>query len=524
MEKSNSNRKINIIGSIVVLLLLVAATIQYFGPSFEEPDSQSQIQEYNAAKESSIVELSDGDTFDLSAEMVTKQLNGKKITMMGYNGSIPGPTIKVKQNSTVTINFTNNTSVKNTLHSHGIRMENAYDGVPDITQKPVQPGESFEYNLDFKDPGVYWYHPHMREDMTQEMGLYGAFVVEPEDENYWNQVNEEHLIFLDDYLSSDEGLAPFYSDTITHSMMGRYGDKFFINGSSQYDLTVTKNSTVRFALLNVANARPFNIGISNQKLKLVGSDGGKFENETMVDSIIIGPSERYIFETYFDKAGTYELQHITPNRTYKLGTITILDEENPRNLGLENFNRLKSTSDIRNSIPDFNSFLNKKPDKELQLNIEMGMMSGNMGHNMGGMMSSTASGDGIEWEENSMMNQMANNDMIEWQIIDKATGDVNEKIDWNYSLGDYVVIEIDNTKDSAHPMQHPIHFHGQRFVTLSMNGKENSNLVWKDTVMVPTGQTYKILLEVSNPGKWMAHCHIAEHLHNGMMFNFDVKK
>lgn len=524
MKKSGSNRNINIVGSIVVTLLLAGIFTQYFGRNEDSSSvSRELTKEYPNATQSTVVELNDGENFDLSAEMITKELNGKEVTMMGYNGSIPGPTIKVKQNSTVTINFINNTPFENTLHPHGIRVENAFDGVPDLTQEPVETGESFEYKLDFKDPGVYWYHPHMREDMTQEMGLYGAFVVEPEDKDYWNEVNEEHLIFLDDYLTSSDGLAPFYDDTITNSLMGRYGNKFLINGQSQYDLTVTKNSTVRFALLNSANARPFNISIENQELKLVGSDGGKFEQETMVDSIIIGPSERYIFETYFEQPGSYEVQHITPSKTHKLGVITVLDERNQEDLGSDNFSNLKVTSIIHQSIPDFNSYLSQKPDKELRLNIEMGMMGGGMGHNTSGMMNA-GDDDGIEWEENSMMNQMANNEMVEWQIIDKQTGDVNENIDWDFAVGDYVAIEIDNDKDSVHPMQHPIHFHGQRFVVLSEDGVENQNLVWKDTVMIPAGKTYKILLEVSNPGKWMAHCHIAEHLHNGMMFNFDVNK
>jgi len=515
MKKSGSNRNIKITSSIIVILLLAAIFTKYFGGT---KSTQSILE----AQQSEVVELNDGDSFELSMEMITKELSGQKVTMMGYNGSIPGPTIKVKQNSTIKVNFINNTEFENTLHSHGVRMENAFDGVPTVTQKPVQPGESFEYKLNFKDPGVYWYHPHMREDMTQEMGLYGAFVVEPEDENYWNDVNGEQYIFLDDYLMTENGLYPFYKDTITHSLMGRYGNQFLINGQANYSFTTTKNSTIRFTLLNVANARPFNISIEDLELKLVGSDGGKFEKESRVKNIVIGPSERYIFEAYFDKPGIYDLQHVTPGKTYKLGEITILDEASQSDGTPDKFEGLNQTDYISESIPDFASYLDQEPDKRLQLNIEMAMMGGQMGHNMSGMMGAEASGDGIEWEDDMMMNQMADNELIQWKIIDKQTGAVNEEIDWEYAVGDYVTIEIDNTRDSAHPMQHPIHFHGQRFVILSTDGVENKNLVWKDTVMIPAGSTEKILLEVSNPGKWMAHCHIAEHLHNGMMFDFEV--
>ena len=96
-------------------------------------------------------------------------------------------------------------------------------------------------------------------------------------------------------------------------------------------------------------------------------------------------------------------------------------------------------------------------------------------------------------------------------------------IDWSFNQGDVVKIRIFNDPDSMHPMQHPIHFHGQRFVVLSRDGVVNNNFQWKDTTLIPTGQTIDILVEMSNPGTWMTHCHIAEHLHAGMMFGFKVK-
>jgi FtsP/CotA-like multicopper oxidase with cupredoxin domain len=99
----------------------------------------------------------------------------------------------------------------------------------------------------------------------------------------------------------------------------------------------------------------------------------------------------------------------------------------------------------------------------------------------------------------------------------------NGDIDWTFSQGDMVKVRIYNDEKGMHPMQHPIHFHGQKFVILSVDGEANENLQWKDSVLIPTGRTYDILVDMSNPGLWMAHCHIAEHLHSGMMFNFEVK-
>jgi FtsP/CotA-like multicopper oxidase with cupredoxin domain len=142
----------------------------------------------------------------------------------------------------------------------------------------------------------------------------------------------------------------------------------------------------------------------------------------------------------------------------------------------------------------------------------------------GGMMMG-GSEDGIEWEDSSSaMNASSDTSMVDWDMIDTATGKKNMDIDdWNFAVGDMVKIRIDNDDSTMHPMQHPIHFHGQRFLILSRDGVAETNMAWKDTVLIPSGETVEILLEVTNPGTWMAHCHIAEHLEAGMALKFTVK-
>ncbi|GIW61673.1 MAG: hypothetical protein KatS3mg089_0525 [Patescibacteria group bacterium] len=134
---------------------------------------------YPDAKQPEIVELQNGDSYNLTAGIVKKKINGVYIKMLAYNGSIPAPLIKVPQNAESTINFKNQTDFVTTLHSHGVRLANRFDGVPDITQKAIKPGRTFTYKINFPDPGVYWYHPHLREDYAQDLGLYGNFIVEP---------------------------------------------------------------------------------------------------------------------------------------------------------------------------------------------------------------------------------------------------------------------------------------------------------------------------------------------------------
>jgi FtsP/CotA-like multicopper oxidase with cupredoxin domain len=121
------------------------------------------------------------------------------------------------------------------------------------------------------------------------------------------------------------------------------------------------------------------------------------------------------------------------------------------------------------------------------------------------------------------MNRMTTPTNMRWLIVDRETGAENHAIDWRFQVGDQIKIRLVNEMESDHPMHHPFHIHGAgRFLVLSRDGVVEPNLVWKDTVLVRTGETVDILLDVSNPGLWMAHCHIAEHHESGMMFSFDV--
>jgi FtsP/CotA-like multicopper oxidase with cupredoxin domain len=131
---------------------------------------------------------------------------------------------------------------------------------------------------------------------------------------------------------------------------------------------------------------------------------------------------------------------------------------------------------------------------------------------------------GIEWEDDMVeINRMTTPANTRWKLVDAATGAAGTAIDWRFRVGDRVKIRLVNEMDSDHPMHHPFHIHGAgRFLILARDGLAEPNLVWKDTVLIPTGQTVDILLEVTNPGDWVAHCHIAEHHEGGMLFTFHV--
>ena len=129
----------------------------------------------------------------------------------------------------------------------------------------------------------------------------------------------------------------------------------------------------------------------------------------------------------------------------------------------------------------------------------------------------------VEWTDGMPnMNWLSTSNEVRWILRDEDTGAENADIDWRFRLGDVVRIRLRNDAEAFHPMHHPIHLHGQRFLVLSRDGVENRNLAWKDTVLVPVGSTVELLMEASNPGEWMVHCHIAEHLDAGMMGSFVV--
>ena len=134
--------------------------------------------------------------------------------------------------------------------------------------------------------------------------------------------------------------------------------------------------------------------------------------------------------------------------------------------------------------------------------------------------------DGIEWEDDMVeVNRRTTTATMHWKFLDRTTGTDSPAIDWHFTVGDRVKIRLVNEMDSDHPMHHPFHIHGAgRFLVLSRDGVVEPNLMWTDTVLVPAGQVVDILLEVTNPGRWMAHCHIAEHMQSGMMFSFNVAR
>ncbi|MEA2441117.1 MAG: hypothetical protein QOH76_2541 [Thermoleophilaceae bacterium] len=526
-----------------------------------------------AGTRSEVVELADGDSFDLRISPVVKQIDGADVRMLAYNGSIPGPTLKVRQGSEVIVNVSNEGDLDATVHWHGLRLENRYDGTHE-TQDLIPVGGTYQCRVKFPDPGAYWYHPHTREDYGQEMGLYGNVIVVPEEADYWAPVHREVALTLDDILIEDGSVAPFSRSETTYAAMGRFGNVLLVGGESDLALDARWGEVVRFYLTNTANTRVFRVQLPGARMKLVGGDSGRHEREELVDHVTLAPSERVVVDVLFEEPGHFTLEHRTPERIYPLAAVTVSQEAAVPALA-EQFDTLREDPELAAERARLAGHLAAAPDKRLAFiaEMDMGAVAGegpvsyvcpmhpevtseeeshcpkcgmkllpaqlvaeaggdhdhheHAGHDHGGHDHGGhdhAAADGIEWEDDMVeVNRLTTPANMRWKLVDRDTGDENAAIDWKFRVGDRVKIRLLNEMAGDHPMHHPFHVHGAgRFLILARDGVTEPNLVWKDTVLVRTGETLDILLEVTNPGRWMAHCHIAEHHESGMMFSFDV--
>ena len=581
-------------------------------------------------RKTELVELADGDDFDLEILPVKKQIGDATVRMLAYNGSVPGPTLRIPQGATSTVHVINHGDLDATVHWHGLRLENRYDGTHD-TQAPIPVGETFTYEVHVPDEGAHWYHPHIREDYGQELGLYGNILVVPSDPDYWPPANRELLVTLDDILIEDGRIAAFGQET-THVAMGRFGNVMLVAGEPDLHLDARPGEVVRFYFTNTANTRVFNVSLPGARIKLVGADAGHYEHETFVEEVLLAPSERVVLDVLFPDAGELELQHRTPEHAYRLASITVTGDEVEESFA-DDFARLRSNRDMTETRERIKSFFEAPADKTLSFVAEMDMgvpegvpvvyvcpmhpevvseesgscpkcgmkllaqaaeettyvcpmhpevtsdepdrcpkcgmkllaaglvaagggdahehhhdhghepeheegpagqghaardehsHHGGHDHQHGESAHAHDAAHGIEWEDDMVeVNRQTTPANMRWKLVDRDTGAENAGIDWKFRVGDQIKIRLVNEMDSDHPMPHPFHVHGAgRFLVLARDGVEEPNLVWKDTVLVRTGETVDILLDVTNPGRWMAHCHIAEHHESGMMLGFDVE-
>lgn len=478
----------------------------------------------------SLIKLKDGDTLRLEAGLVKRQVAGRQFAAYAFNRQSPGPLLDVPQGARIVVDLQNRLDLPTSVHWHGLRLDHRFDGTVGVSQKAVQPGGRFRYELVFPDAGIYWYHPHVREDIQQELGLYGNILVRGADSALMGRVHREEVVILDDILLGTAGPLAFGEEHATHALMGRFGNVFLLNGEPVWHLKARPGEVVRLYLTNAANARTFNLALDGARLKLSGGDMGRVEEERWVESVVIGPAERWVVDARFGRPGRYPVTNrvrgVDPQaRAFvgvvdTVGWVTVSGAPAAPNLGSD-FSQLRRHEDLAGEFFGLDTLLGREPDRTLVLSLRTEGLAFGL---VQALRLDTAWVLPVEWAGlMPMMDWIPTGAEVTWVLRDSASGRENMDVDWRFRRGDRILLRLVNDRHTLHPMHHPIHLHGQRFVVVARNGERVNDHVWKDTVLVPAGSTVDLLVEFDNPGRWMMHCHVAEHLETGMHLVLEVE-
>jgi FtsP/CotA-like multicopper oxidase with cupredoxin domain len=292
---------------------------------------------------------------------------------------------------------------------------------------------------------------------------------------------------------------------------------------------VKQGEVVRFWFTNAANTRTFNLSFSNARMKLVASDMSAFSRDEWVESVVIAPAERYAVDVRFDSPGSAVLvnrvrgiDHLFGDflaESDTLGLVAVAGALPPDSIAVE-FDSLATRAGASEVMARAVREAPEAPRHTLVFGLEtrgLPFFTQRM------MLLDSAYFHPAEWSGTMpMMNWATTGAQAHWFVLDAASGARNEAIAMKFRRGERARIRLVNQRNSIHAMQHPVHLHGQRFLVLAVNGVEPRTRAWKDTVLLPAGAAVDILVEFDNPGRWMLHCHIAEHLQSSMMLFFDV--
>ncbi|HEX5326231.1 MAG TPA: multicopper oxidase family protein [Acetobacteraceae bacterium] len=409
--------------------------------------------------------------------------------VLGYDGKVPGPTLRLKQGQPVRIVVENRLDQDTTVHWHGVRVPNAMDGVPGLTQPPIRPGARFAYEFTPPDAGTFWYHPHANSLEQLGRGLAGALIVEPP-ETY--PVDREMLWLISDWrLKPDAQIAGGFGNPMEAGMSGRLGNAVTINGTLPVAEPVRAGQRVRLRLLNSALARIMALRFEGHRPVVIAIDGQPCDpHEPEGGRLLLGPAMR--IDVVLDMIGEPGRRYRVIDDFYDGLAYTLVQfayDEKPA----ERSARLGEVAALSpNPVP--------KPDLASAERHELALQGGMMSHTDGGMMGGMMGGmGGATWSINGM----------------SMTGDGQADMPPLLTLrrGRSYLFTFRNETAWWHPM----HLHGHSFLVVSRNGTPNPRREWSDAVLVPPKQTVDIAFVADNPGDWMLHCHVMDHQVSGLM-------
>lgn len=421
------------------------------------------------------------------AELYGKE--GKLSDLWLYNGSLPGPELRLRKGETLSVRFTNRLDEPTSIHWHGIRIDNAMDGVAGLTQPPVQPGESFDYTFTVPDAGTFWYHAHTMSWNQVPRGLSGVLIVE--EETPFVPRDRDLTLFLSDWRLDEEGVLITAGLGSMHdfSHAGRLGNWLTVNGQSRPDIPVVRGAWHRLRLVNASSARVLDLEPSRFGAQLLALDGQALPALRKVEGPVrLAPGQRMdlVIKPEGDLPIPFEL---TTGQPFVFARFL------PRDAAAGAADDDLPALPAPNALPE----PNLANARELPLEMAGGAMGGMRIMMQRGLDPQALMADGKFW------------------IFNGAPGSLETPM-FKVARGESVVLNVSNL--SGFP--HAVHLHGHHFRVLELNGTELDPADWHDTVTLEPEERARIAFVADNPGKWLLHCHMLGHAASGMTGWFEV--
>lgn len=423
--------------------------------------------------------------YDITAEPSTAELvPGFNTEVLAFNGRIPAPIIRCRQGEKVTINFINKLSEPTTIHWHGLRIPIEMDGVPFLSQAPIMPGETFTYEFIPPDAGTFWYHPHMNSVKQLGMGLVGLIIVEEAEPV---QFDEEHEVVLKHWHLDKQGQWKNLMLPRLSARMGTPGEWSSVNGIHAPLYTLKQNATTRLRIANVDNTITYPIAIEGTEAWVIAIDGNPVKTPYRLTQHKIGPGMRLDIGLIAPKAGErVYVRQMKGRFPFSLCEFEVVESDLPSN----------------NKLPLLP--LNPVPDLDLENAEQIDYVF----EWEGAITPVDKSGKAIPkfW----LMNKRA----WEGMSIDNIPAPLS-----TLELGKTYIFNLKNVTQ----YHHPIHLHGHTFTVLELDGKKLDEPFHTDTVLLGKNGSAKAAFVANNPGRWMYHCHVIEHMKTGLMGYIEVK-
>lgn len=405
----------------------------------------------------------------------------------GYDGRVPGPVLRARQGDEVWVRFTNRLDQPTTIHWHGIRIDNAMDGVAGLTQEAVQPGESFDYRFTVPDAGTYWYHPHNKTWEQMARGLYGVLIVEEKDAP---DVDQDIIVVADDWRLGENGAIheASFGSIGERAHAGRLGNILTINGDPLGAFKVRAGERVRLRLVNSCNARILKLRFEDLEPQVLALDGQPVTPYALKNEIAtLGPAQRMDL-----------LIHMTGHP----GASQAITEVSQSRLVAARFNYgsqapLPVTKDTLKLAANGLAV----PDMASAKKVDLVMAGGAMGQV-----------DRISHRGKTYsMRELVREHGLVWAF--NGVAGMPEKPLFTAKRGETVAVRMVNETRWPHAM----HFHGHHF------REAHADAPWRDTLLMEAAEERSVYFVADNPGKWMLHCHMLEHQAGGMATWFEVE-